>query len=199
MLHNAIASGFIKSRFGGTANYILGTRLTKISKRFTVRIADVHCYPQPIQKTHDLYSEEAAQSVKYVFVYGDPLDSARSVETMVEKYGEDWLKQHLHHLNSSGSLDELYCKDILNFEAQMDSWMNAPRASVLAIKFDDLWNKASEISQFVGFDVTLPAREERSKKPDLRQHDEELFSRLRRLMSAYHATRGSQARPRGLK
>ncbi len=192
MIHNAIAAGFIKSRFGGSSRGALSKWLIKISQRFTVRISDVHLHAQPIQKTHDLYSNNGTQSAKYIFVYGDPLDSARSVESMVRKLGQDWLQQHLYHLNSSGSFSDLYEKDILNYEAQMQSWMNAPPERVFAIRYDDFWSRRADLSRFVGFEVVLPERREREEKPALMHFNEEMFARLRRIMSECSAKRDAK-------
>jgi hypothetical protein len=185
MLHEALAEGFVRHRFGRLAGPSVGRELARLSKRFVDRLVDVPKFPEPIQKTHDLYDDAAPPSAKYIFVYGDPLEAAQSVESMVAARGEIWLERHLFHLRSSGLLSELYRRDILNYEKQLGCWMGRYRSNVLPVHYDDLWRRTDEIAEFVGFPLTLPARVTRTPKAEPKLIDEALFERLREVQERY--------------
>ena len=185
MLHNALAEGFVRHSFGRLADTLIGRELARLSKRFVDRLVDVPKFPEPIQKTHDLYDDAAPASAKYIFVYGDPLEAAQSVESMVAVRGEIWLERHLYHLRSSGLLSELYRRDILNYEKQLGCWMGQERYNVLPVHYEDLWRRTDEIAEFVGFPLSLPARSMRTPKPEPKLIDEALFERLREVQERY--------------
>jgi len=119
------------------------------------------------------------QSHLYIFVYGDPLDSALSVSSVVKKQGIDWFYKHQKHLKGNGSYENIYKKDVLNYENIMHSWMRAKERNIICIDYCDLWDKDDALSVFLGFNVKLPEKVERSKKEDV-EVSQELFSNLRK-------------------
>jgi len=55
----------------------------------------------------------------------------------------------------------------------------------LPVYYEDLWDKQVEISDFVGFPVSLPERLPRVNKPEVGQHNDLLFKKLSDLMEEY--------------
>lgn len=181
MLFDALRLGFIRSRYGVDESSLIGSFLLKLSSVYSDRLSDVAGSPFPVHKTHALYDPKYRDMARYVFIYGDPLESAQSVELMMRKEGMEWFEKHLDHLESSGAFPELYQRDILRFEDQLRSWMGVSRESVFVVSYEDLWDKQAEIARFVGFDFVLPDRRPRTKKEAPENYNTELFDRLRAL------------------
>ena len=78
---------------------------------------------------------------------------------------------------------DLFEKDILNYERQIDSWIKNSADAVLYVRYEELWDKLEEIKEFLGFEVFLPDRRERSHKPVPKKINTELFKYLESLMS----------------
>ena len=131
---------------------------------------------RPILKTHDLFSLDVNYKATFIFIYGDPLDSALSVVRQGQKYGQGWIDQHLYHLRCSNQPFEIFKNDILNFEKQIKSW---DQPHVLKIYYKDIWNRKSEIEDFVGFALKLPPYREREVKVMPSNINTKLFARLR--------------------
>jgi hypothetical protein len=124
--------------------------------------------PRPgiVYKTHDLPPADIDRQtdVKYIFIYGDPLDSCLSVDNMVKENGIIWLEEHLYHLRGHGSYNDLFTKDILNYEQQVKQWTALKHKNIFVIKFDELWDRLGELQDFLGFPVEIPAKRSRSEK-----------------------------------
>lgn len=163
----------------------IGRRLPSWSKCFVNRLSDIDNSYAPIKKTHALYREEYRDKAKYIFVYGPPLDSAISVKSMTERNGEHWFRNHLYHLESEGSLDQLFTEDILRYEDQMCSWGSAASRNVLCVHYSELWEREAEISEFLGLQITLPEKRERAAKKAPSYYDTTLFDRLGNLEKSF--------------
>ena len=108
----------------------------------------------PVIKTHDLYlSESFPTGTKSIFIYGDPLISAVSVALQRENLGDAWVTQHIRHLRGTGDVSELFSRDVLNYEAQVNSWAESPS---LKLHYPSYWNQQNSISEYLGFDICLP-------------------------------------------
>ena len=78
MLVNSIAASFVQARYSLLSPYLI-KMLTKISSSYFDRLEDIGLLRRaPVIKTHDLYRSDLKKDLKYIYVYGDPLDSAVS-------------------------------------------------------------------------------------------------------------------------
>lgn len=179
LVFDTIAESFIRAYFPRMREIpFVGNRLASWSKCFIDRLSNMDDSPAPIKKTHALYSDEYRDKAMYLFVYGPPLESAISVKSMTEKNGERWFQNHLYHLESKGTLDQLFTEDILRYEDQMRSWGNSSNRNVLCIHYSELWEREAELSEFLGFKITLPEKRARAAKQTPEQYDVTLFDRL---------------------
>ncbi|MGI9201744.1 MAG: hypothetical protein ACR2QL_11835, partial [Woeseiaceae bacterium] len=175
LLFEAVASSATAERFAFLPKVLRGY-LQRIASETLVRISDIESLNAPFLKTHDLFRPEFANSAKYIFVFGQPLEAAKSVALMGEKHGSAWIEEHIYHLAGQGVPYEVLDKDVLNYEAQLKSWGNAE--GVFVVHYDDLWDKSEDLSQFLGFDLALPARRDRTQKQLPSSTNEALFDRL---------------------
>lgn len=178
MLTTALAQSLVSSRFSKLPRS-LEALLIGLSQGYVDRLHQVQQKKSPILKTHDIYDERYRDHAKYIFVYGDPLDCATSVYSIGEKRGRHWIEEHIFHLAGRGSPLDLFDIDVLNYEQQIASWGAASDA--LLLHYEDLWDRADEISKFVGFRVSLPKRRWRTEKQQPDSYNIELFERLLRL------------------
>lgn len=183
LLFNAIVSGLIRKKFNVGDDGKLYFLLKKFVGDFAVRLSDINSSPVPVLKTHDLLDRKYENDAKFIFIYGEPLESALSVKIMTEKRGSRWFNDHLHHLNSSGEIKDLFQKDILNYENQIKSWAKGSPEHVLTVNYDDLWKCQKKISSFLGFDVEFPEKLPRVSKDIPKNINNELFEHLRHVMS----------------
>jgi hypothetical protein len=135
----------------------------------------------PVIKTHDVYRGDLNCDIKYVFLFSDPLESAKSVDKMGEKYGASWIAKHISHLNGKGNPRDIYHADVLNYEEQIKSWSEA--SDTLVIHYEDLWVVGYKLEQFLGFHVQLPERTTRVSKDSPSCYNRALFKRLKRVES----------------
>jgi hypothetical protein len=181
MLFDAITSAFVKTKISnGLLNKIF---LRKLCSGYLNRMHDIDIFSPIILKTHDIIDKKYVDKAKFVFVYGDPLESAQSVDNMVHNKGLVWFEEHQYHLRASGEYKDLYVQDVLNFESQIKAWFGIKSDKVMIIRYDELWDRTDELSEFLGFPIILPARRERSSKILSANYDAKLFARLRRLIA----------------
>ena len=79
--------------------------------------------------------------------------SAVSVALQRESLGEAWVVQHICNLRGSGQVSELFSKDVLNYEGQINSWSESPS---LKLHYPTYWNQQRSISEYLGFELCLP-------------------------------------------
>lgn len=189
LLANAIAGSLINSRFW----YFPG-RARKALSRFAVeylnRLSGIDDSCAPILKTHDLYSQEFRGKGRYVFIFGDPFESALSVSNMGALHGDVWIEEHIYHLCGHGSVDEIFECDVLNYETQVRSWQKAKCAYI--VHYDELWRQRDSLSEFLGIDLRLPARRPRVAKCPVSIYNKQLFERLKQVeagLKAYSQSR----------
>lgn len=167
MLYNAILAAQVRKN--DFVSKIIGMQLTKkIIGGFIVNLSSSSCYYVcSVCKTHSLANRQLTEcGNKYIFIYGDPLESISSVISVKNKLGGEWFKRHQKHLSAKGDFSEIFDKDVTNYIGQIDSWKGARGDNVLIIDYKDLWDKAEEISDFVGFAVELPAFSKRLSSKD---------------------------------
>lgn len=181
MLCDVIRDSMTVRRNNGHHDGALAKMLRRWSYRFIARLEKLPEEVGYIYKTHDILEVPPAEKVKYVFIYGDPLESALSVEQVVEREGPEWFKSHQYHLRGSGEYGELFTKDVLNYRGQLESWLTQKREDVICIDFEDLWNEQNRLSRFLGINLSLPEKQLRKTKPEKKDINQALFSELRKL------------------
>jgi hypothetical protein len=182
MLFDSIRASLIRARFPKLRNKLILRKLKKWTGGLTERLEDVRNCPTPVQKTHDLFNAAYSDDAKFVFVYGDPLESALSVKRTTEERGLDWFQEHLRNLHSEGGFEDLFLKDILNYERQLDSWRVGDPEKVLILRYEQIWDRVDDLSSFLGFPVFLPPRRRRETKIARSLEDPVLFQYLRTVM-----------------
>lgn len=190
MLTKALAASYVDSLpIGGLGR--VSRLLERASCQYTTRLSNLGWLDAKIVKTHDLYTDVPEVNASFIFVYGDPLESAYSVVEQGEIYGQSWVRKHIKHLCSDGEPNQILSRDILNYEAQLVEWSRVQQAFV--VHYDDLWTCADQLAEHVGFHVKLPERRPRSKKTFLAGHNEALFKRLKELEKGLRSSRHGRA------
>lgn len=115
-----------------------------------------------IYKTHDLPT--IVKGVKYIFIYGDPLDSALSVFHRTLKDGNSWLKLHCSNLGYSGEVDLslIFEEDMLNYEKQMSTWTSLSNPNCFTLDIMDLWDDRKSLELFLQVTLNLPPKRARA-------------------------------------
>lgn len=187
LLCEAIAKDYINHHLGLKPRSFIGGWLSIFARCFVDRLEQVKSTKSPVQKTHALFETEYLDDARYIFVYGLPLDSALSVRQVTQKRGGRWFEKHLFHLQSDSQPDvrNVLLEDILNYEKQLRTWLSTKHPNVMPIYYEDLWDKQNEISEFVGFPVSLPERVPRADKTMVSEYNSVLFDRLSDLMEEY--------------
>ena len=183
MLFDAIKYSYLTHLIANKSNFFLNLIpfefLFKLSGSFLVELKDLIVNTSLVVKTHSLYIEGLDENIRYLFVFGDPFESALSVLEQFDKKGFKWVNQHLLHLNSSDSIDNLFVADVLQYEAQLASWLDS---SAYCVHYEDIWYLRESISRYLGFALILPVRRDRSiKKTYSGTIDWGLFEHLRLL------------------
>ena len=161
LLWETIAWAFVERRFGSKLPSFMKRALKYLATEFEPRLTDGDAGRFPVIKTHDVVPAASRPQGTYVFIFGDPIDSIRSVHRIAGLEGEIWLQHHLYHLCSHGDLSDLYQNDILNYEAQIKSWTGGRAENVLLVCYEDLWDRLDKISDFVGLNLKLPPKQAR--------------------------------------
>lgn len=184
MLANSIGESFVHAKYFLLPPF-LKRQLIKLSLSYFDRLKDIGAFRRaPVIKTHDLYRSKLRKNLKYVFVYGDPLDSAVSAFVQGKLHGSAWLDQHIFHLCGNGSGDKILVDDVLNYEHQLVSWQNAP---AFFVHYSQIWERKEELSKYLGFPLCLPTQKSRTTKelPPNVCINNVLFDRLRDLESRF--------------
>ena len=177
LLTHAIAQALVDSRFRWLPS-VIKRYIKHFSTDYINRIQNIDGANAPVIKTHDIFRKAFSDRAKYIFVFGDPLESAQSVAQMGEKHGVNWIEEHIFHLVGRGNPREIFEKDVLNYEAQLKSWGDSK--GVFVVHYDDLWNKSEELKEFLGFELRLPERRERTEKALPLSFNQEMFDYLRK-------------------
>jgi hypothetical protein len=186
LLTEAIADAFIIKRYSWLPNG-LKRWLRKQSLVYVDRLSHIDSHTAPVIKTHDLPLERCGHNIKYIFVYGNPLDSALSVEAQMRVHGRIWGEEHIYHLRGSGEPEYLLEADVLNYEKQMESWCSSE--DVYIVHYDDLWDAVPSMSDFTNLPIDLPQRKQRKKTDNPAHFNRGLFDRLS-LIEKFYCNRG---------
>ena len=121
-------------------------------------LREIRFFPGVAYKTHGFPDQLPNDFAgKIIFIYGDPVNAALSILNCKNKFGEKWFHSHLNHLFAHESFlaDE---KDPFQFSRQVYSWIKHKRNPLLFLRYEALWENINEISQFLGFGISLPPR-----------------------------------------
>ena len=126
--------------------------------RFVHYLADADIQDAEIIKTHDRAPDVIPDHWRVIYLYGDPDVIRRSVMAQ----SEEWKRVHFEHFGKVFVDDQvsLVDSDGLDLMGNRSSWRNLD--NVLHIHYDDLFESAEVISEFLGVTITLPKRINRS-------------------------------------
>ena len=115
-------------------------------------------------KTHDYPPKKPFDNhVKMIYVFSDPVDVIMSLWKIYNNSGEKWIRQHFEHMKVPFSnFEKILYEDQLKLENHFDAWMAEDRFSVAFVRYDEMWRYQEDISNYFGFDITLPVYKERN-------------------------------------
>jgi len=113
-----------------------------------------------VYKTHDYPSDslDNYEKIRMLYTFANPVDVILSLLRLFEKRGEEWIKQHYQHLGASytNSFENIIYEDQLNLEKHLDTWLDESRFPIAFIRYETMWEYQNEISEYLGFSITLP-------------------------------------------
>lgn len=126
-------------------------------------LKDTRFRPGAIHCTHDFpYNLAPPRKLKVVFLYGRPSDTVLSLVRRYGQMGPGWMERHFAHMHACGPYKEMIQRDVLRIGEQLEAWPAVRNANVLGLRYASLWDNIDKLSEFVGFEVTLPHRIERN-------------------------------------
>lgn len=142
-----------------------------------------------VYKTHDLPDAITPDhNILSVFCFGSIIDSALSVFSGYERFGEDWIRTHFANLRSSAGFEDMLDSDALHFEVHMDKWFAHKNTPVLCVRYETLWEHQNEISEFLDIKVELPtkrARHEKQIAPEILKRIQNTYAPLDKKYASY--------------
>lgn len=146
---------FLRSLFQGNMSSVWDLNQSDPVKRF-------------IYKTHDYPSEKSfTMPPRMVYVFADPVDVALSFLKLYEseKWDKKRIREHCQHLKVSdcNPKDVIY-RDLLHLEDHFDSWKQEERFPVAFVRYDSIWKQRGNLSDFLGFSLSLPEFQKREAK-----------------------------------
>lgn len=160
----------IVSSNGRSGSTLMFDALRRINKRktralFEARLDKAALAPDTIVKTHDFPAALSGRThVKTLFCFGSSRDSALSVYSALDRFGREWVDEHFYNLNASGSVEELFERDVLNQAEQIRQWATFEDTPVMCLNYDAIWTAKPEIESFLGLKFNLPERVQRTPK-----------------------------------
>lgn len=190
LLYNSILRAYGRARWGFEGGSREEEIYAKRYRGFVSRINSHTLSSSPVViKTHDLCPDVVPAEALFIFLHGDPLEAAISVRSVVDVKGVEWFYKHQHHLHGEGGYSSLFQRDVLNFRGQIKSWLSRTEQNVFCVSYETLWEQVENLEEFLGFDIQLPARRERSKRRTPIDINYRLFEELRALRKEYENRR----------
>lgn len=125
-----------------------------------------------IYKTHAPAPETLPDNVKVIFMFGNPMNIALSVQ---QKFSGEFLKHHYRNLwADSSEHDKIFEKDTLNLEDNFDSWYKEQNFQMMTLKYETMFNHLDKIREFIGWNADFPSKISRSTNYDNHPKREEL-------------------------
>ena len=160
LLFEAIGQAKIKQRF---------PTFPKIGRKIVLdqiwTLSDRRLRHGVVYKTHD-YPDALSKYnfVKAVFIFGSAMEAALSVYGNLERYGYQWVQEHFAHLKSEATIDDIFDRDVLGFERQLDAWTAFTGCPTLCIRYEDLWRSQKALNAFLGMEINLPPQRARADR-----------------------------------
>ena len=125
----------------------------------------------PVLKTHQRPSHlKIASEARAIFMYGDPLLAV--ISTRIHR----WDSRHFWNCGCSAdpATSDIYSSDILGYEAMFDEWvlLRPQKCRTLLLRYETMHDHVATISEFLGREIVLPPRRERSTSLELISDDE---------------------------
>lgn len=145
-------------RCGSTALfYAIRACVPPHSGRFVHYLSDTDIQDGEIIKTHDRAPQVIPDHWRVIYLHGDPEAIRRSVLAQ----SDEWKRAHFENFGKAFVDDQtsLIDSDGLDLEGNFASWRDS---GALCIHYDDLFESAEVISEFLGVSITLPPRKSRT-------------------------------------
>lgn len=125
--------------------------------RFVHYLADADIQDGEIIKTHDRAPDIIPDHWRVIYLYGDTDAIRRSVLAQ----SDEWKRTHFEHFGKVFVDDQtsLIENDGLDLAGNYASWH---RHGVLCVHYDELFESSERISEFLGIEITLPPRKNRT-------------------------------------
>jgi hypothetical protein len=112
-------------------------------------------------KTHDFAPKIIYNKCKFIFMYGNPINTVLSFISLIKNNFSDLNLVAKHfHFNAS---DLLYWenKDVFRLEENFDSWYKSQNFSLLTIKYEKLYENLDIIMKYLNINFSLPEKKQR--------------------------------------
>lgn len=114
-------------------------------------------------KSHDYPTPSLRRDARVLYVFGDPVDATHSVAQRVDSLGHEWLEEHCRHLRVEPfSPETLFERDALRIKDHLQSWLEQDHVAAAFVRYEAMWDHLQEVSDFVGFEVILPPKRQRT-------------------------------------
>lgn len=64
-------------------------------------------------------------------------------------------------MKAAGSFKDMLERDVLRLGEQIDAWTNIERAPTICIRYEALWDRGDDLSDFLGIPINLPNKHQR--------------------------------------
>ena len=118
-----------------------------------------------VYKSHDYPPDKdlSNSNVKMIYTFANPVDVVLSLLRLYDERGVLWMKEHYSHLKVPyTNFGNIKNEDQLQLEYHLNSWLSENRFPIAFVKYERMWDFQEEISDFLGFEINLPAFEKRN-------------------------------------
>ena len=118
-----------------------------------------------VYKSHDYPMPSLPADTRVLYVFGSPEDATLSLIERARVSGQQWLDEHADHLRVPHfAPEDLLQSDVLRIADHLRAWLSQEIVATGFVRYETMWDHQKEISDFVGFSVSLPKRRERQTK-----------------------------------
>jgi len=97
-----------------------------------------------------------------LYTYANPVYVILSLLRLFNEKGEKWIKEHYLHLKAPyNNFKKIIEEDNLRLEKHLKSWLQEDKIPIAFVKYENMWSHQKDISNFLGFKITLPAYKNR--------------------------------------
>jgi hypothetical protein len=148
-------------RCGSTALYFaIRASVPPHAGRFVHKLSTAIIEDGEIIKTHDKAPETIPNNWKVIYLHGDK----DAIYKSVLNQPTEWKKQHFIHFDKQfiNNEESVIFGDALGLDSNYESWKK--HGNVLCIHYENLFESEGIISEYLGVQITLPKRIERTTK-----------------------------------